>query len=630
MCGIAGVVSPDPSARSPLAVRRMLDAIRHRGPDDEGLVEARGATLGVRRLAIIDLSGGHQPMANERGTVHASQNGEIYNFPELRAELVAHGHALHTRSDTEILPHAYEEWGDAFVTRLRGMFALSIWHEERARLILARDRFGKKPLFYAHLGDTLVYGSEIQALLAHPMVGREVDDEAIDDYLTLGYVAAPRSAFKAIRKVPPAHLLVFEQGAVRLERYWRLSFTPKSKISFDDASAELRERIDEAVRIRLMSDVPLGAFLSGGLDSSAVVAFMARHSERPVKTFSIGFADERFDERRYARIVALAYGTDHQEFVVDAGDAAVLPMLVRHVGEPFADSSLVPTYHVARITRTEVTVALNGDGGDEMFAGYDRYKAAAIARLTADRVPAGVLRTTARVAGAMRLPAAAPRLAHRLRRFAVALGLSPEARHLQWTGYFTGDLKALVAGERIRALPAGRTLSMLEHASTLTGATDPAERFMASDIVSYLPDDLLVKVDIAAMATSLEGRSPFLDHPLAEFVASLPASYKLSPFTSKRLLRHALKDVLPREILERGKMGFSAPVGAWLRGPLKERFTDTVLASDGRGYVEPAAVRKLFIEHQEGRVDRTMQLWNLLVLELWFREVVESVPREAG
>lgn len=624
MCGIAGCVSPDLEER-PLIVRRMLAAVLHRGPDDEGLETKGDGTLGVRRLSIIDLAHGHQPMANESGEIIAVQNGEIYNFEALRADLIARGHVLKTRSDTEILPHAYEEWGGDLVPRLRGMFAIALWDSRTRTLLLARDRFGKKPLHYAWVGDSFVFGSEIQALLAVPGLSRELDREAIDDYLTFGYVPSPRSAFAAIRKVPPGHMLVLRDKSATVERYWRPAFTPKLQLSIDEAAEQVREKIDDAVKVRLMSDVPIGAFLSGGLDSSTVVAYMARHSAQPVKTFSIGFADQAFDELPYARLVAQRFGTDHHELVIDADQTDVLPMLVRHLGEPFADSSIVPTYHVSRITREHVTVALNGDGGDELFAGYDRYKAAAIARLTTERLPAPVVRGLARVAGVLPLASWMPRPVHRIRRFAVALGSTPEARHLRWTGYFTGELRDRVVGPALRSLGSGRAYRRLAAAAELSGATDPSEHYMASDILTYLPDDLLVKVDIASMACSLEARSPLLDHHLAELVLRLPPEYKLSPRTSKVLLRRAMRGIVPDEILDRRrKMGFSAPVGAWLRGPLRGLYGDAATASraEDQGFIAPGAAAALYAEHASGKTDRTLQLWNVLMLELWLRECV--------
>lgn len=624
MCGIAGVISRDPAVRSRERLGTMAAALVHRGPDESGIGGLGDALLASQRLAVIDLVGGHQPMANEDGSILAVQNGEIYNYKSLRDELAACGHIFRTRSDTEVLPHAYEEWGDRFVERLRGMFALAIWDSKRERLVLARDRFGKKPLLYANVGESLLFASEIQGLLAHPAVDRTVDDEAISHYLTFGFVPPPFTAFQRIRKLAPGHVLVRDGGDTTTKEYWRLSFVPKLRITIDEAAEELRRRLDDAVGVRLISDVPIGAFLSGGLDSSTVVALMARHSEKPVKTFSIGFRDAAFDEREYARVVARHFGTEHHELVVDDSDTADVPMLVRHLGEPFADSSIVPSYQVARLTRQHVTVALNGDGGDELFAGYDRYKAALLARW-ADRAPA-FTQLAARAARSSPEAAWLPRRALRARRFLAALSQPPDRRQLQWMGYFTGALRAAIAGERIASSDDDEALALLRSVAERSNATDPAEQFMAFDILMALQGDLLTKIDIATMAASLEARSPLLDHELAEFVASLPASYKLSARTSKVLLRRAMRGILPREILERAKMGFTAPVGAWLRGPLSGMFRDLVLSdrAAARGYISRVGAEALFDEHMSGRADRTPLLWTLLMLELWFRELVDA------
>jgi len=625
MCGIAGIVSRDPAFREQPTLRRMLGAIRHRGPDDEGLASAGICVLGVRRLAVIDVEGGHQPMTNTAGDILAVQNGEIYNFLELRRELENHGHRFGTRSDTEILPHAYEQWGDDFVSRLRGMFAIAVWDDRRQRLLLARDRFGKKPLHFMTTKDGVVFASEIQALLMHESVDRAVDDAAIDHYLTLGYIPAPRTAFTHVRKLEPAHLLTFEQGRCSTRAYWKLQFGPKLAISVEDAASEVRRRIEEAVRVRLVSDVPIGAFLSGGLDSSTVVAYMAKNSSQPVNTFSVGFRSRPHDELTYAGLVAKQYGTNHHELVVDESQIDALPALIRHVGEPFADSSIIPTFYVARATRGYVTVALTGDGGDELFAGYDRYKAAALARMTIERLPTVVRRSVAAAAERIPRDVRLPQSLARARRFLVASRREPEARYVEWSGYFTGETRRLILGDRLRSRALEPGPDVLERARVEHNTEDAAETFMAADLTMGLPGDLLVKMDIATMANSLEARSPLLDHELAEFVARLPSTYKLSATTSKILLRQAMRGILPPRILARGKMGFSAPVAEWLRGPLRPMFVDLALsqAAATRGYIDGHATEALFRAHLEGRADHTRLLWCLLVLELWFRECVE-------
>lgn len=628
MCGIAGVASADPGPRDPGIVSRMAGALQHRGPDDEGLVQRGDATIAARRLAIIDLSRGHQPLSNEDGTVWAVQNGELYNFAELREELEARGHRFATDSDTEVLPHGYEEWGAGIVRRLRGMFALAIWDSRAGELLLARDRFGKKPLLYAAVPGALLFGSEIQALLAHPAVPRDLDHEAIDEYLSLGYVPAPRTGFAAVRKVPPAHTLTLRAGGPpRLERYWRLEAVPKLVIGRKEAVEELRARLSEAVRLRMISDVPIGVFLSGGLDSSTVVAFMARHSAMPVRTFAIGFTERHLDELRYARLVAQAFGTEHRELVVDAGDADVLPRLLRHVGEPFADSSIVPTYHVARITSPHVKVALTGDGGDELFLGYDRYRAAAAAEHLPGRIAllGGAARRAQR---ALRRIPRATRALEKVVRFGEGAGLPDGARYLRWSGYFNGPLGAAIRGERLAPTgPRGADVLVEGILASLAGAP-PAERYALADIELGLPGDLLAKMDIATMAASLESRAPLLDHELAEFIARLPSSYKATATASKILLRDAMKGLLPPEVLRRGKSGFVAPVGTWMRGAMGDLYQDLVPGGGAvsEGWISGEAARTLYDEHRTGAVDRTRHLFALLALELWWREVASAGP----
>ncbi|MGH2498744.1 MAG: asparagine synthase (glutamine-hydrolyzing) [Candidatus Limnocylindria bacterium] len=618
MCGIAGIVGAEGND-AVRQVRQMLERLTHRGPDDEGIEQARGAVLGARRLSIIDLSHGHQPMSNEDGRILAVQNGEIYNFRDLRAELRDRGHTFRTDNDTEILPHAYEEYGDGFVERLRGMFALAVWDGRNGRLVIARDRMGKKPLVYARWDQAFVFASEIQALLSLPL-DRAVDEAAIGQYLTLGYVPAPRTGFIHINKLRPAHLLTFADGRIDLERrYWRLSFEPKVAISEVDAVERLRTELNDAVRVRMVSDVPLGAFLSGGLDSSAVVAFMAANAPH-VRTFSIGFSEADFDELRYARLVATRFSTQHQEYIVEPSALDVLPMLVKHLGEPFADSSIIPTYYVAKTARQEVTVALNGDGGDELFGGYDRYRAARFAALF-DHLPFGISSLIGRTAEHL-VPQASstPRFVRRARRFGSLLRMSPDARYLALIGYFSDH--SGIHGDRVRVGSGG--VAVWEAALAEALPKDDVERLLAIDMRTYLPGDLLVKMDIATMAASLEARSPFLDHKLIEFVAHLPAQFKLRRGRSKYLLRRLMEGMLPAQVIDRPKMGFGVPVGRWMRGPLRPLLEDALLGSSDRGFLHRAEVRRLVREHLAGTADHTYRLWALLMLELWFAHVVEQ------
>lgn len=616
MCGIAGVVG-GAHGSGERDVRLMLARLMHRGPDEEGIGGSSGATLGCRRLAIIDMLHGHQPMRDETGDILAVQNGELYNYRDVREELLRRGHRFGTDSDTEVLPHLYEEYGADFPHYLRGMFAVAVWDGRERMLVLARDRLGKKPLVYAESEGGIAFASEIQALLALG-TDRTVDDAAIREYLSFGYVRAPRTAFSAIRCVQPGHARVYVDGRLREERtYWRIAFSPKEPMPEHEAVDRVRAAIAEAVRVRLIGDVPLGAFLSGGLDSSTVVAFMAQESTA-VRTYSVGFADEDYSELRYARLVAQRFGTDHHEFVVEPAAASVLPMLVRHLGQPFADASVVPTYYVAKTARQHVTVALNGDGGDELFAGYTRYRAALLAERFRP-IPRPVRRLIAAGARRMPEPAWVPS-SRRARRFAMTLGMTHHERYRRWTGFFADDLGIL--GPRLRELP--EPTGWLDEAQAEARATDGLDEMLAVDLRAYLPGDLLVKMDIATMAASLEGRSPFLDHELVELMARLPSALKLRGGTSKYLLRRLMRGVLPDEVLDRSKMGFGGPVGRWLRGPLRGLVEDAVLGAPDRGYVEPRRAHQIVDRLYASPTDNGLLVWCLLMLELWFRYVAEA------
>jgi asparagine synthase (glutamine-hydrolysing) len=618
MCGIAGCMSTEESPVDGHVVEAMLASLVHRGPDDEGTLRVGRAVLGARRLSIIDLEGGHQPVSNEDGSVIVVQNGEIYNYRSLRERLVALGHHFRSRSDTEVLPHAYEQWDVDFINELRGMFALALWDHTRNRLVLARDRLGKKPLVYGWDGQTFLFASELQALM-RAGIQPDIDDEAISQYLAFGYVPAPLTAYKGVRKVQPGHIVVIENGSVVERRYWSPRYEPKQRISFMEAAASFRAKFDEAVRLRLESDVPIGVLLSGGLDSSAVVESAARQSSTRLKTFSIGFREADFDELRYARLVAERFETDHHEFIVDIDASSVLPQLVRHFGEPFADSSAIPTYWVARTAREHVTVALNGDGGDELFGGYVRYRGVALAGYV-DRIPglASILASAGE-----KLPSQLSRRRNlgRAIRFLRAASRDPLERYYRWVGYFTGERRLATLADRYAR---NSYTGAIADAADVAGASDPVERMMAADLSGYLPGDLLPKMDIATMANSLETRSPFLDHELVSFVGTLPREYKVSPRASKILMRSALKGVLPQAILTRDKMGFGVPVGLWLRSELRGLLEDALLpeAAHIRTYVKGSAIRQLVVDHIERRADHTPLLWCLLMLELWFRECV--------
>jgi asparagine synthase (glutamine-hydrolysing) len=627
MCGIAGIVSQSSDLE---LIGRMSEAMTHRGPDGSGIWSDGLCSLGHRRLAIIDLSAkGTQPLCNENETVWIVFNGEIYNFQELRAELERFGHKFTSHTDTEVIVHAYEQWGAECVKKLRGMFAFAIWDQQKRRLFLARDRVGKKPLYYADTGRCFAFASELQALLQNSELRREVDLEAVDSYLSWGYVPGPLTGFKNVLKLPPAHFLVLDVGPddtkVRVERYWKLEYSPKVTITELEAEEHLREKLTEAVRYRLISDVPLGAFLSGGIDSSIVVGLMAQVSGARVRTFSIGFDDNDYNELRFARAIAQRWGTDHTELIVKPDELAVLPKLVRHYGEPYADSSAIPTFYVSKMTRSGVTVALNGDGGDESFAGYDRYAATRIA----DKLEAlGLLGSATAVLARLLPDSIDPK--NRVRRAKRFLSVAREerpARYSTWVSYFTATAKRqLYAPYFEEAIALKNRRHWMEDLWKEMDDMESVDAAMAVDIKSYLPYDLLTKVDIASMANSLEARSPFLDHVVMEFAAKLPIDLKLHRRQSKYLLKKTFADLLPMENIRRRKMGFGVPIAKWLRTSSRELLKDTLLSHQARerGYFETKWIDHLVREHIAEKADHSFQLWSLLMLELWQREFVDA------
>jgi asparagine synthase (glutamine-hydrolysing) len=626
MCGIAGMLSgPAASPPNPRdVVARMCARLRHRGPDMNGLAADGPACLGHQRLSIIDLSPeGAQPMTNEDGSVLAVVNGEIYNFEELRRELEASGHRFRSRSDSEVVLHLYEQAGVDFLRRLRGMFALALWDRNSERLILARDPVGKKPLFYYQGRHGLLFASELQGLLASELVPREPDLDAIDAYLSLGYVPAPLSAFRGVQKLPAGHALVSAAGGTpELRRYASLDFGPARRGRPADLVRELETKLEQAVRLRMVADVPVGAFLSGGIDSSLVVAFMARASARPVKTFSVGFPKQDFSELRYARLVAERYATDHQEIVVSPDMVDVVPRLVQHYGEPFADASAVPTWYLCAETRRQVTVALSGDGGDESFAGYDRYQYARLAAWLV-RLPGPV---RAGVAAALRqvpLPSLRP-----LRNFGYRLQQTPAGRYEGWVGPFDHRERMAVYSPDLRSRFRDDATEK-RFAAILAESTAPDEmgRLLDLDTRTYLPDDILVKVDIASMAHALEVRCPLLDREVMAYAASLATTYKMRGLRSKVLLRALARELLPRAVVTRRKRGFGIPIQRWIREDLAELVRDTLLGRQcrERGLLDARAIEELLAAHARGE-PRGSQIWNLMMLELWFRTFIDAQP----
>jgi asparagine synthase (glutamine-hydrolysing) len=635
MCGIAGFVesssvsSPFGAERSRALAHQMCEVIRHRGPDDEGVWVQAGAAgqldgvaLGMRRLSIIDLSTGHQPIHNEDQRVWIVFNGEIYNFRELRAELERAGHAFYTATDTEVIVHAYEQWGAEAIARLRGMFGLAIWDGRSKTLLIARDRIGIKPLHYAELNGRLYFGSEIKSLLCVPDLPRDLDLDAFDHYLSFLYTPHDGSIFRAIKKLPPGHLLTWTDGRVEVERYWQLPAEESFTGSEQDAIVQLREVLCGAVRSHLISDVPLGAFLSGGVDSSLVVGLMAETSGARVKTFSIGFDDPAFDELEHARRVARHFDTDHHELVVKPDGVSILDKLIGHFDEPFADSSAIPTWYVSEMARRHVTVVLSGDGGDELFGGYDRYTPHP--RVVAfDRYSPGALRRVAAIAAA--------RLPHGVRgkNFLRHVAGDQRRRYLDAIRFFSADEKpALLSPDVLEALEGPEPETRLaRHFARYVDLPWPSQ-MMRFDAETYLPEDVLTKVDRMSMAHSIESRVPLLDNEVIGFAATLPAAFKLKNGRGKHVLKEVAATLLPRDILDRKKQGFGVPLGTWFRGNLRELFADTLLspASLKRGYFRPAYVRQLVDEHVSGRRDHALRLWQLVVFERWHRQYVDEVP----
>ncbi len=626
MCGIVGIVKSDRTDVDQSVVVRMCDAISHRGPDDDGFYFNGPAGLGMRRLSIIDVKGGHQPIHNQDRTAWIVFNGEIYNYRELRDKLEDLGHTFYTSSDTEAIVHAWDQYGTDCPSHLRGMFAFAIWDERTEELFIARDRVGKKPLLYANVNGQFIFGSEFSALLQHPGISKDVDPEALHHYLSFMCVPAPLTAYRAIRKLEPAHWLRLRRGEITTERYWQPDFSRKLKIDEREAGERAIEVLRDAVQVRLMSEVPLGAFLSGGIDSSAVVALMSEVSAEPVKTFSIGFEEQDFSELHHARRVADHVGADHHEFIVRPDALEVLPTLVEHYGEPFADSSAIPTYYVARETRKHVTVALNGDGGDESFAGYERYAAMRLAERY-HRIPA-MLRESV-VSQAVGLIPSSETSRSRVRdvkRFLGAASLPKVERYLRWVSVFDHNAKRDLYSEKFWQETQNQQAADLigpwfAHANG-SGIVDAA---LLTDLMTYLPNDLLVKVDIATMAVSLEARSPFLDHKVIEFAASLPEKYKLRGLTTKYLLKKVLQKLLPQENLDRRKMGFGVPIGHWFRGQLQPFLRETILSEKAlkRGLFDPDSLKRLVELHVSSERDHSHQLWTLLMLELWFQRFID-------
>ncbi len=635
MCGLVGLVHFDGQPIDVGLLGRMTDALAHRGPDARGLQVVSGGAarvgLGHTRLKIVDCSeAAGQPMSNDDGSIWVVFNGEIYNFRELRASREARGDRFKTSSDTEVLLRLYEAEGERCLERLDGMFAFAVWDSRRGGLLLARDRVGKKPLFYCATPTRIAFASEIKALLRHPEIAPEVNVEALPALFLYGYVPTPQTCYRGIRSLPPGHLLrAGADGRIRVEEYWDVPLAaaaPRRRVADAEALARVRELVIAAVRRRLIADVPLGAFLSGGIDSTVVVGIMSRLMGEPVRTFSIGFAgDARFDETAYARLAARRFGTAHTEFVAQPSSVALVEELVWHHDGPFADSSAIPTYLLSRQTRRHVTVALNGDGGDELFAGYLRFYAA----LVAERAPRWARRAAGRLLAGLPDWSTPRSLPARLRKFVGSAALPFTERFTRWISVFYEDLPRLLGGEGAGSAP--EPLARLQPYLARCQEASPLSRLLYLNLKTYLLDDLLVKMDRCSMAHGLETRSPLLDRDLIHYVFGLPDRLKLRWGRTKVILRDAFADLIPPEILRRGKMGFGVPLRAWFTSDLREGLQDALLAPDARlrRYVDAGYVEHLCHEYLDGRADHSHRIWTLLTFEVWLRNLsLEPVAGE--
>ncbi len=633
MCGIAGFCKLDHSADVPFDWTRMVDALTHRGPDDDGFYADAHVGIGMRRLSIIDLSGGAQPLSNEHNTVHVVYNGEIFNYRALRAELETRGHVFKTQSDTETIVHGYEEWGARVAEKLRAQFAYALWDENEKRLVVARDHFGIKPLFYTVVEDVLFFASEIKALLLHPKLKRAMDLRALDQYLSFLYVPAPRTMFQDIFELPPAHQLIVENGRVRVERFWKPNIEPRA-MKDADARALIRAAFEDSVRAQLMSDVPLGAFLSGGIDSSAIVAMMKRHTNAPVKTFSLGFgaAEEHWDETAAAARVAKFYNTEHYAFRIEPNIVELVPQVVSHFDQPFANPTAVLMLLLSRETRKHVTVALSGTGGDELFAGYPRYLGM-LAFEKYQRAPRALRRALGNGARSFLRDATNGNLrAQRARRFLEGGALSFEECYLRWLVVMDGTRKdSLYSRATQRALNDADTFDFIR--PFLTEPTVPlTDRLLLTDYCTYLPFNQLAYADRMSMAASLEVRVPFVDQALFEAVKNIPLSQKISGGTTKALFRQALAKDLPPFILDLPKTGLNLPISLWFRGALREWLHDLLSPQTirARSLFDANTMQTILAEHEAGRRDHSLFLWALVMLEMWQRTYLDGVSMGAS
>jgi asparagine synthase (glutamine-hydrolysing) len=635
MCGITGALWTEAKAEvAQSTLDLMVDSLTHRGPDDRGTFRSvlqhdaagliPGIGLGFRRLSIIDLQGGHQPMANEDRTIWMVFNGEIYNYRDLRKRLEGSGHRFGSDSDSETIIHLYEDLGTKCFEHFNGMFAIAIWDSHKRQLVLARDRLGKKPLYYQVLADQILFGSELKSLAQSPSFNKAVSPGAIDAFLTYQYVPHPASIYSHTRKVPPGNFVVFNNSDIKAaqpKRYWNVNWSVESDMSPHEAVTGVEDLLFDSIRLRLRSDVPLGAFLSGGVDSSLIVALAQKQLSQPLRTFSIGFDQADFDETDYARQVAHWVGSEHQEYKVAASAIDTMEQIVTHFDEPFGDSSALPTWHLCKLTRQHVTVALSGDGGDELFAGYDRYRALWMSRWVNEILPLKPILGSKLI---QRLPHSNRQRSfiRRLQRFGQALNQPLVRRYLNWLQIFPEQMRVdLYRDDFIEQLPNEDPFEFFESAWKAVGNRDLVSQASLADLVTYLPCDLMTKVDMASMAHSLECRQPFLDYRLVEFSAKMPSRFKFGCWGSKLILRRAFDRELPRQIWQRKKMGFGVPIARWFQNELRHFVEDHLVGPNVRchQFFQAAGLKQLVDQHMTGKVNHCYRLWNLLVLELWMR-----------
>jgi len=632
MCGIAGWVNLEQSNstnHSEAVLHSMCETIVHRGPNSEGIWMDDFVALGMRRLSIIDLHTGDQPVFSEDKSIIVMMNGELYNYREVKADLERRGHKFVTQTDTEIVPHLYQEYGDDFVDHINGMFAISLWDTRRKRLVLARDRFGEKPLYYGTFDGKLIYASEPKAILAHPSVTAELDTEALRQYLSFDYIPAPRSIYKGFSKLPAAHMMTVDNGEIKIRRYWDLSFAKNGRVlSIDDAAVKLRNLLSDAVRMRLVSDVPLGVLLSGGIDSSTIAAFATQHATETVRTFSIGFTEDSFDESRYARTVAAHLGTDHYEELLSVEKACdLISEIGTWLDEPLSDGSLIPTYLLARFVRKHVTVALGGDGGDEIFAGYPMYfghKVASAYTAIPRFLRSGLIEPVVN-----RLPVSTKNLSfdYRAKRFVRSANYDTIQRHHSWFGSFSIDEQRPLLTENVLSQTSADIYAGPRNSLDICDAQDDIERMQYLDMRYYMAEDILTKVDRASMAVSLETRAPFLDPRIGQFASSLPLDYKLRGNKGKYILKKSVEGLLPSSILHRSKKGFGIPIADWLKGSLNPLMHEMLAPArlKDQGLFQASHVQTLIGEHEKGIASHHKQLWTLLVFQLWYDNFLSKV-----